>query len=38
MARIAGIDTAGMTPGEIKAAAAWAAANGRTAILKASHE
>lgn len=38
MARAAGIDTAGMTPGEIKTVAAWAAATGRTVILGACHE
>jgi hypothetical protein len=37
MARAAGIDTAGMTPGEIKAVASWAAATGRTVILEAHH-
>jgi hypothetical protein len=38
MARAAGINTSGMTPGEIKTVAAWAAATGRTVILGASHE
>lgn len=39
MARAAGIDTAGMTPGEIKRVAAWAAAQTppRTVILEAAH-
>jgi hypothetical protein len=33
MARAAGIDTSGLTCGEIKAVAAWAAASGRAPIL-----
>jgi len=33
MARAAGINTDGMTPGEIRAVAAWAAATGRAPIL-----
>jgi hypothetical protein len=38
MARAAGIDTAGMTPGEIQTVAAWAAPTQRTIILGACHE
>jgi hypothetical protein len=33
MARAAGIDTTGMTAGEIKACAEWAAKHGRAPIL-----
>lgn len=33
MARCAGIDTSGMTPGEIKVAAAWAGTTQRAPIL-----
>jgi hypothetical protein len=33
MARAAGIDTSGMTPGEIQTVAAWAAACSRAPIL-----
>lgn len=34
MARAAGINTDGMTAGEIRAVAAWAASTGRSPILK----
>ena len=33
MARAAGIDTDGMTPGEVQFLAAWAAATGRAPII-----
>ena len=33
MARAAGIDTSGMTPGEIATVAAWAGASGRAPII-----
>ena len=33
MARAAGIDTDGMTPGEVRYVAAWAAETGRAPIL-----
>jgi hypothetical protein len=38
MARAAGIDTTGMTPGEIREVATWAASVGRCPILKGCHE
>jgi len=38
MARAAGVNTDGMTPGEIASVAQWAAVNGRCPILKGCHE